>query len=89
MSRFSQYLTSCVACGASTSKKFAREHDGKCKTCVTGVEQPSRYKCPQCGGPSTAYKAAHHYVCESCYRQNDAVGYANEVRGMYDYPDSY
>ena len=75
----------CSACGSNTSKKYAREHEGKCKTCFTGEEQPYRGpKCPQCGNPISAYKAAHHYVCESCVRVNDPVGYANEVRGLYD-----
>jgi hypothetical protein len=32
-SRFSQYLTSCVACNRNTSKSFAKLHEGKCKNC--------------------------------------------------------
>lgn len=28
------YLTSCKSCGMTTSKKYAREHDGECKRCV-------------------------------------------------------
>lgn len=31
--QFKQYLVKCSACGGNTSKKYAREHDGKCKTC--------------------------------------------------------
>ena len=85
MSRFSQYLTQCSQCGGNTNKGYARAHDGKCKTCSTGVEQPYRGpKCPQCGAPISAYKAAHHYVCEGCVRDNDPVGWANEVRGFND-----
>lgn len=85
MTRFQQFCTSCSDCGGSTSKSYARQHDGKCKTCVTGVEQPTRGpKCPQCGAPISAYKAANHYVCEGCVQQNDPVGWANEVRGLYD-----
>lgn len=85
MTRFQQFCTSCNSCGGSTSKKFAREHDGKCKTCATGVERPHRGpKCPQCGAPISAYKAQHNYVCEGCVRVNDPAGWANEVRGFYD-----
>lgn len=84
-SQFSQFQTNCSGCGATTTRKYAREHEGKCKTCVTGVEQPTRGpKCSQCGAPISAYKAAHHYVCDSCTRENDPIGWANEVRGMYD-----
>lgn len=83
--RYSQYLVPCAACGGNTSRKYAREHDGKCKTCVTGVEPPCRGpKCPQCGAPISEYKARHHYVCEACVKQNDPLGYANEIRGLYD-----
>lgn len=82
MNRFSRFQIMCE-CGAVTTKKYAREHDGKCKACFTGIEQSYHGpKCPQCGGPSTAYKKAHHYVCESCVEQNDPVGYMNEVRGI-------
>lgn len=37
MSRYSQYLTRCARCGGNTSKKYAREHDGACKSCAEGV----------------------------------------------------
>jgi hypothetical protein len=85
MSAYRMYCTSCVTCGGTTSKHYAREHEGKCKPCVTGEPQPYRGpKCPQCGAPISAYKATHHYVCEGCVRQNDPVGWANEVRGLYD-----
>ena len=81
--RYAQYQENCKQCGSVTTKKYAREHDGKCKFCVTGKETPYRGpKCPQCGAPISNYKAAHHYVCESCVRQNDPVGWANEVRGF-------
>ncbi len=32
------YLTRCAKCGKNTSKKFAREHEGKCKSCAAGIE---------------------------------------------------
>ena len=35
-----QYLTHCTECGANTSKKFAREHNGRCKACCN---EPSAY----------------------------------------------
>ena len=81
----SSYLIHCIDCNSLTSKKYAREHQGRCKSCVTGQAQPSRGpKCPQCGTSISAYKAAHNYVCDSCTRQNDPIGYANECRGLYD-----
>jgi ribosomal protein S14 len=91
MSQYSQYLTNCVQCGAKTSKSYARAHAGTCKACTTGEAKSDSHgpKCPQCGSPISAYKHAHHYVCESCVRENDPIGYANEVRGMYDAPDYY
>lgn len=27
----------CVLCGRATSRKYAREHNGGCKACVTGA----------------------------------------------------
>jgi len=36
-SHYSKFLTNCACCGGSTSKKFARDHAGKCKPCFTGV----------------------------------------------------
>ena len=35
------YTTACNSCGNATSRKYAREHDGKCKQCTTG-EAPKR-----------------------------------------------
>ena len=35
-SGYQQFQVYC-ACGAKTNKKYAREHGGKCKVCVTGV----------------------------------------------------
>ena len=87
MSQFSQFLTDCATCGQRTSKAYARKHAGQCKSCAEPNAPYHGPKCPQCGAPISAYKAAHHYVCESCYRVNDPVGYANEVRGLYDGPD--
>lgn len=37
MTQFAQYLTRCNSCGANTSKKYAREHEGCCKGCVAGI----------------------------------------------------
>jgi len=37
-----KFLAKCAACGATTSAKYARDNQGRCKTCVTGVPQPSR-----------------------------------------------
>lgn len=41
LSQFRRFLTSCVSCGSSTSKAYARANSGKCKACVTG--QPRAY----------------------------------------------
>jgi hypothetical protein len=35
------YLTKC-SCGRLTSKAYARKNAGLCKSCVTGVDQPSQ-----------------------------------------------
>jgi hypothetical protein len=84
-SQFSQYLTTC-ACGNKTSKAFARKNDGKCKSCVTGVEStPRGLKCPTCGEMTlTSYQKAHHYHCDSCTRETDPEGYRRECMGLND-----
>jgi hypothetical protein len=38
MLMYQQFQAWC-ACGAKTSEKYAREHGGRCKRCVTGVER--------------------------------------------------
>jgi hypothetical protein len=40
--RFDKYLTTCAQCGGKTNKSYARKHEGKCKTCVTGVAPAPR-----------------------------------------------
>jgi hypothetical protein len=88
----STYLMSCTVCHGTTSKSFARAHDGKCKACFTGVAPTPKYACGQCGAPISKYKHDHHYVCESCFRQNDPMGYALECRTPQEPPepmDSY
>ena len=43
MSRYSQYLTTCTKCSGSTSKKYAREHEGLCAACVhPEADEPTR-----------------------------------------------
>lgn len=32
-----QHFQTWCGCGAKTSRKYAREHGGRCKRCVTGV----------------------------------------------------
>jgi predicted RNA-binding Zn-ribbon protein involved in translation (DUF1610 family) len=65
--RSNEFLCPCSQCGASTSKKYAREHGGKCKTCVTGVDQTKLFTCPDCGEKRlTAYQKAHGYHCDTC-----------------------
>jgi len=88
MSIYQKYIVPCVLCQRFTSKAYAYKHNGQCKACVTGVEPKPKYTCRQCGSGISKFKHDHHYVCEECYKQNDPIGYANEVRGFYDEPDS-
>lgn len=76
-----RFLTSCDSCGALTSKKYAREHDGRCKLCATGV---GSFTCPDCSEKRlTAYQKQHRYHCDACTRMADPTGYASEVGGLY------
>jgi len=81
---YQRYLVNCVGCQANTSKAHAREHNGLCKSCVTGG--PST--CPDCGGPISRWKLAKGYHCSDCTRDADPEGYVNEVMGYQDYQDS-
>ncbi len=81
------YLTKCALCQRTTSRSYAKAHGGQCKMCATGISGETTGKCPDCGGPLSVFAHAHHYHCDSCTRQADPEGYANEVRGMYDGPD--
>ena len=45
MSRTGLYLVKC-ACGQNTSRKYARTHDGKCKSCVEGTVRESHSDTP-------------------------------------------
>jgi reverse gyrase len=84
-SNFKQYCTRCSNCGGNTSKHYARQHDGKCKLCATGIESPYRGpKCPDCGGPISRYQLAKGYHCDACTRQADPVGYYRETMGYND-----
>jgi hypothetical protein len=65
----SQYLTHCTACGSNTNRKYAREHDGHCKTCATGQTFGRGSKCRDCGGPISAYLLRQGYHCDACTRQ--------------------
>lgn len=85
---YKRFTVACVVCHALTSKTYARAHEGKCKSCATGVAPTPKYKCKQCGAGISKFKHDHHYVCESCYRNNDPEGYRREVMGLNDqYPD--
>jgi reverse gyrase len=87
MTRFQQFCTTCSNCGGSTSKAYARQHDGKCKACASGLERSFEYrgpKCPDCGGPISSWKLKQGYHCDECTRATDPIGWANEVRGFND-----
>jgi hypothetical protein len=76
----SRYLTNCCVCGERTSKNYARNNNGKCKACVTGVSQLHRLKCPDCGEMTlTHYQKIHHYHCDNCTRAADPEGYLKEL----------
>lgn len=84
--RFSRnrvYLTSCQNCGGTTSKSFAHQHGGYCKACATigatnaGVEmKPQGPKCPDCGGPISAYNLRKGYHCDACTRAIEGPAYS-------------
>ena len=75
-----QYLTRC-ACGSTTSRKYAREHDGKCKSCATGEPRSERlFVCPDCGERNlTKFQRDHRYHCDTCTRNMETTG------GIYGY----
>lgn len=84
MAQFSQYQTTCK-CGRATTKKYAREHNGQCKSCVTGEDQTRLHICPDCGERRlTDYQKLHRYHCDVCTREADPQGYVNEVMGYND-----
>ena len=71
---YKQFLTPCSSCGANTSKKYASEHNGNCKTCATG-EVPKERICPDCGEPRlTAYQKRHGYHCDTCTNNVERTG---------------
>lgn len=75
-----RFCTSCSSCGATTSRAYARAHNGQCKGCVTGEE--TLYRCHDCGEKRlTAYQKRNRYHCDSCTRETDPCGWANEVMG--------
>jgi len=84
MQNFKRFLTKCLVCGSSTSKKYARANAGKCKPCATGIE-PKGLKCPDCGEMTlTAYQKANHYHCDNCTKEADPEGYRRELMGYND-----
>lgn len=65
MSNYKQiFLTKCK-CGATTSKKYSREHNGLCKLCATGEQPKSMTK-------KKEYKPS---------MERDMVDYIAEVQG--------
>lgn len=67
------YLVKCVCCGANTSKKYAKAHEGKCKACATGVVQVRRKE--------ESAEARNARLIDNGYQ-----AYARE-EGYYDGPD--
>jgi hypothetical protein len=93
--QYSKYLTKC-ACGATTSKVYARAHNGKCKACSTGEARPvgdissHPLLCPDCHEHLlTPYQKAHRYHCDHCTREADPMGYYRELTTPQEPPDPY
>lgn len=61
MSNYSRFLVKC-ACGATTSRTYARANGGKCKTCVTGI--PSIVK--RHNAPSSDWRTEHKRKTGRC-----------------------
>lgn len=75
-----RFCTSCSQCGGTTSRAYAKAHDGACKFCSTGEE--TLYRCPDCGEKRLSlYQKQHRYHCDVCTRECDPQGYYNEVMG--------
>ena len=87
MSNYKSFLCKCGKCGSNTSKKYAAQHAGQCKACANPSAKYTGPKCPDCGGPISKSDLAKGYHCRQCTQDADPMGYANEVRGLYDYPD--
>jgi hypothetical protein len=69
------YSVNCRECGGLTNRKYAREHEGKCKTCVTGESQERLFVCPDCGERRlTAYQKQHGYHCDTCTHNVETSG---------------
>lgn len=93
---FKKYCTPCAECGATTSKSFARTHNGRCKACATsptgedGQPDISNHPllCPTCRERlRTQYQKRHGYHCDACTRAADPEGWAREMRTPQEPPD--
>lgn len=73
-----QFTVACAACGLLTSKAYARTHEGKCKSCVTGQPRDiSKHPllCPDCREHlRTPYQRDHGYHCDVCTRNVEQTG---------------
>lgn len=90
---FASFKTYCVKCpcGATTSKAYARTHNGLCKACATGTQPEQRdiskhpLLCPDCQeNLLTPYQKANHYHCDACTRNADPMGYIRELTTPYE-----
>ncbi len=88
MSNYKLFCVRCTQCSGTTSKTYARAHNGLCKACVTG-EQPKAKEnasllCPTCREHYlTPYQKANRYHCDSCTREADPMGYYRELTTPY------
>lgn len=80
------WSATCKSCGQLTTRKYAREHDGRCKMCTTGEQRREvTYPCPDCTtGRITKYQKDHGYHCDQCTKTTDPEGYMRELRGLND-----
>jgi hypothetical protein len=86
---YKKFCQACTACGATTSKAYARLHEGLCKACLasdrTGqsIGQNKSLLCPDCGvNYLTPYQKKHNYHCNACTREADPEGYRREMNGL-------
>lgn len=63
MNDSNDYLIKCGTCTGTTSKAYARAHEGKCKPCVTGAETKT-VPCTYCDTPTASTGTK---MCDGCW----------------------
>lgn len=89
MGRYGRYQVRC-ACGRTTNTRYARANGGKCKSCVTGVDQPSKAARLRPRGYDPDYDAmmddrdVYSHMSARDLEMNDRLDYANAVAASGD-----